>query len=392
MTFFSAWIMVITTIQWIMMDMYLPALPVLAEEFQTTESMLNMSLNSELLMTAVGTLVSGVISDRFGRKPILLAGFGINIAGSLLCACAKGVTFLILMRGLQGLGSGFVITITTAIIKDSLTGSRFQRTMTVIQSIGAVGPIFAPAIGALLINFFSWRAIFLCLGIATLITMLPMIISDETWPEASRKDIRMGQVLEGAVDLGRNKSFMLFLTIMSVLAIPVWAYIGVSSYVYINEFGLGNVTYGVFYSTGSFMSCLAPFVYLLLVKFLKVRKVVSVSISLMAVGGCLILTGGSFSPVIFMLGVLPVMMSEGIIRPLGYVVLLEEFKENVGTTSSWVHFVLNMVGVIGTSVATLKWPSMVMGIWVIALTCTLIALICWVIIRKQGLLRSSLNQ
>ena len=84
MAFFVVTIMVITTIQWIMLDMYLPALPILKEEFHTTESMLNITINAGIVSTAVSTLFSGTISDRFGRKPVLLIG----LIGSAVCIFA----------------------------------------------------------------------------------------------------------------------------------------------------------------------------------------------------------------------------------------------------------------------------------------------------------------
>ena len=383
MTFFSIWIMLITTIQWIMLDMYLPALPVLTRQFHVSESLLNVSLNSGILFVAIGTLISGVISDRYGRKTILLAGFGMNIAGSFACAAAGGIMTLIIMRGLQGLGGGFVLTVTTAMIKDSLTGRRFQTTMTVLQSIAAVGPIFAPAMGSFLINLSSWRMIFIFLGAAALITMLPMIISTDTLPKDLREGLSMRQVLAGARDMMKSKKFVLFLTIMAVLEIPAWAYVGVSSYIFIDEFGLSNMAYGRFYSLGAMTSCLAPFIYLLLTRKLSMHKVVAAAIFAMLLGGVLMLTGGRLSPVFFIAAVLPVLLSEGIIRPLGYVVLLEEFKDAAGTVSSWTHFVLNAVGIVGTSIATLQWSSMITALIILSLACGMIGVAC-----SAGLVRT----
>ena len=91
MSFFAVTIMVITTIQWIMLDMYLPALPVLKEEFHTTESMLNITINAGIVSTAISTLFSGTISDRFGRKPVLLTGLIGSAVCIFLCAFSKDV-------------------------------------------------------------------------------------------------------------------------------------------------------------------------------------------------------------------------------------------------------------------------------------------------------------
>ena len=118
MGFLAAWLMVITTIQWIMLDMYLPALPVLVQEFGVSEGELNISLNAGIIAAAVGTIVGGTLSDRYGRRPVMLAGLSVSIAGNLLCAFAGDVFFLSVMRGLSGFGSGIVETVAAAMLKE----------------------------------------------------------------------------------------------------------------------------------------------------------------------------------------------------------------------------------------------------------------------------------
>ena len=172
MGFLAAWLMVTVTIQWIMLDMYLPALPILVEEFGVTEGELNVSLNAGMtegelnvslnagiISAAVATIIGGTLSDRYGRKPVMIISMLLAIAGCLCCALSRGVVMLSIMRGIAGIGSGSVCTVANAMLKDSFAGKRFQRNMTILQSVAAVGPIFAPALGSFLINISSWRFI-----------------------------------------------------------------------------------------------------------------------------------------------------------------------------------------------------------------------------------------
>ena len=92
-----------------------------------------------------------------------------------------------------------------------------------------------------------------------------------------------------------------------------------------------------------------------------------------------------------MFGVIPLMLAEGMIRPLGMIVLLEEFHDQAGTTSAWTNFTINAVGVVGTTLATLSWSSKVTGLWIIATGCVAVAVICWAIIVKNKWLQSSLG-
>ncbi|MGI6721016.1 MAG: MFS transporter [Anaerovoracaceae bacterium] len=392
MRFFTIWLMVITTLQWMTLDLYLPALPVLKVELGISESLLNVSLNTGIIACAVGTLVSGTLSDRYGRKSMLFFGLITAAAAYFLCSFSNGIVLLSLMRGIGGLGTGFVLTITTAMIKDSFSGRRFKRNMTVLQSIAVLGPIVAPSLGSVIINFSSWRFLFVFFGAVTAISLLPMIPSTETWPLEKRTVASFRQMLAEAGEIITSRSFSLFLAIMALLTIPVWAYVSVSSYVYINDFGLSNLLYGAFYAVGSLLSFLAPFIYMTLTKFMKTGRVVTIAICCLAAGGSLLILCGRFDPLLFLAGVLPIMIAEGIIRPLGMAVLLEDNSGAVGTASALMQFVLNLVGIVGTSLATLRWPSMILGVAVVALGCAAGAVVCWIAVRKQGLMKKSLNR
>jgi len=391
MAFFVVTIMVITTIQWIMLDMYLPALPILKEEFHTTESMLNITINAGIVSTAVSTLFSGTISDRFGRKPVLLTGLIGSAVCIFACAFSGSVFSMAALRAAGGLGTGAVLTVTSAMIKDSFTGRRFERVMTLLQSIAALGPLFAPTLGSFLINVSSWHSIFYFLGIATGITTIPILISTETWPKESRVSEHMSAVVKEALSIAKAPAFALFLGVAAFLTIPVWAYIAISSYVYINDFGISNIAYGVYYAVGAGMSILAPFLYMILVRRFSGARVVAVTIAMVLAGALSLLLIGRLHPLIFMFSIVPLMLAEGMIRPLSIVVLLDEYSHAAGSASALMQFVINVVGIVGTSLATLAWSSMITGTGLISLGCGVTALVLWILMRRRQLLRERLK-
>lgn len=388
MSFFAFWIMLITTIQWTMVDMYLPALPVLKKAFACSESVLNISLNSGIICSAVGVLIGGMISDKYGRKPILLGGLFVVTASCFASAFSNGIFSLTVLRGIGGAGSGFALAVTAAMIKDSFCGRKFESTMTVLQSLAVVGPIIAPAIGGALIDFWSWRAIFVFLGAATLISAVPMLLSTETLPENKRISGEFTNVIREMILIAGNKGFALFLGVMSFLTIPVWAYIAVSSYVYINEFHMSNMEYSAFYAAGCIMSLIAPFIYMMLKRHFRTGTVVSVSIAILGAGAAELLGAGRVNPFLFMAGVFALMMAEGIIRPLTMIVILEENAHAVGTASSLTQFLGGAVGIIGSTAATLGWTSMNTGVAVISAVSCILAVMCWLLIVKGRLVKS----
>ncbi|MGI6737463.1 MAG: MFS transporter [Anaerovoracaceae bacterium] len=386
MSAFIVVLMIITTLQWMTLDMYLPALPVLKSAFHLSEAVLNISLNTGIVCCAIGTLISGTLSDRYGRRGLLLIGLLSAGAASFLAGLSQGIVQLSIMRGIAGLGCGFALTITTAMIKDSFCGRRFQTIMTAMQSVAVIGPIVAPSLGSLLINFSSWRLIFFFLSATTIASAVPIFFSTETWPPEKRIIGSLLEMLRETAALARDRAFAFFLAIMALLTIPVWAYISVSSYVYIDHFHLSNLHYGAFYAVGSIMSLIAPFLYLWLTKAASVGRVVTIAILVCLAGGVSFLTAAVLSPFSFLAGVLPVMIAEGIIRPLGMIVLLEIYSQEVGTASALMQFVLNLVGCVGTSLATIPWHSTIHGIGFITCGCVLLAAVFWALIVRRRLL------
>ncbi len=392
MGFFAVWLMVITTIQWIMLDLYLPALPILVKEFGVTEGELNVSLNAGIICSAVGTIIGGTLSDRYGRKNVMIAGMLLGIFGNISCALSNGVLMLCVMRGVSGIGCGIVDAVAAAMLKDSFSGKRFQKNMTILQAVAAVGPIFGPVLGAFLINLGSWRFIFYFLAGSVFVTMIPILISTETLPPENRFSNRFRDVAREAVQISRTPAFSLFLGIIAFLTLPIWSYVAVSSYIFIDDFGLDNTAYGAYYAATTIFSVMAPFIYLALAKKTNSRMIVRITILLMLVSGIMLLTIGEISPLLLILCIVPMYFSEGIIRPLGLVILMEEYSYVAGTVSALTQFVVNIVGAVGTALATMGWQSMTHGTGVITMGCVVVSGVFWAIIAAKGYLKIRLDK
>ena len=391
MGFLAVWLMVITTIQWSLLDMYLPALPVLVDEFGVTEGQLNVSLNAGIISAAVSTLIGGPLSDRYGRKIIMIAGMLLSMLGNMFCGMSTGIIMLCIMRGAAGFGSGIVNTVAAAMLKDSFTGKRFQKNMTILQSVAAVGPIFAPALGSFLINMGSWRLIFFFLAASILVTMIPILISTETLPEENRFSNRLSDVARETITIAKSPAFSLFLGIIAFLTIPIWSFVAVSSYIFIDGFGLSNTSYSLYYAIATVFSVIAPFAYLFLSKKMNSRMIVRITLILMAASAVMLMTLGEINPVALIVCVAPMYFSEGMIRPLGLVILLEEYSYVAGSASALIEFVVNIVGAVGTAIATIGWQSMIRGTGVITVACAVISIAFWLLICLRGYLRSRLD-
>lgn len=388
MRFMAVWMMLITTVLWMMLDMYLPALPVITKEFGVSESYLNVTLTVGMITCAVGTFIGGTLSDRFGRKGPFLLGMAAASLGSFLAMFANDVPTLTITRAFGIFGSGVVQAVSIAIIRDSYEEEEFNRVTSYLQSVAVIGPLVAPSLGALLINFASWRYIFLFLGLTILIMLIPMLRLTETWPEERRVVGSMQTVWDQSIAFIKDRAFLTFMVIVSCATIPLWAYIGVSSYVFINEFGLSNTAYGIYYAIGAVTSLIGPFIYMGLYKLTSLRMTMNFSLIILAISSAAMLLVGRAGPVFFLLGAIPTLVVEGMMRPLSMVAVLEEHPQEAGTASSWMQFILNLIGVIGTTLATLAWSSMVTGVGVITAGCVIIAAAAWIVLLRGHMMKA----
>lgn len=232
-------------------DMYLPAFPAIAREFQVDVGAVQMSLMSFFLAVAVCQLAYGPLSDRFGRKPPLYGGLGLFILGSIGCSYAPNVEALIAFRFLQGVGSCAAMVIPRAIIRDLHTGHEAARLMATTMLVFSVSPILAPLAGSTLTEFFSWRFIFWAIaaiglgGMAVLLFLLP-----ETRPEGAGRQ-GLGQTFAAYKSLLKDRRFRGLAFIGGFSQASFFAYLAGSSVIFIEHFGLSPSQYSMIFASNA---------------------------------------------------------------------------------------------------------------------------------------------
>src|SRR5580693_3090680 len=147
------------------MDMYLPSLPAIGQALDASTVQVQLTISSYLIGFAAGQIIYGPISDRLGRKPVLLAAICVYGLGSVLCATTRSIDALIAARFVQALGGAGAIVLARAVVRDLYSGVHAGRELSLMGSIQALAPILAPVIGGLLQTVFGWRASFILLVI-----------------------------------------------------------------------------------------------------------------------------------------------------------------------------------------------------------------------------------
>lgn len=136
-------------------DLYLPALPKMASAFGVPSSLTNLTLVSFFFFFAAGTLLWGPVSDKYGRRPVLLVSSAMYVAASAVCAITPTIYLLIAARVVQGIGAGGIIAVSMALIKDCFSGKQLETILAIVQTVGGLAPMIAPVLGAFLLSFTS---------------------------------------------------------------------------------------------------------------------------------------------------------------------------------------------------------------------------------------------
>lgn len=220
-------------------DMFLPALPEIASDLETSVAATQATLTSFFVAIGLAQLIYGPWSDQAGRKMPLYLGLSVFIVGSVGCFFVSDIEWLVAFRFLQGLGGAVVMVLPRAIIRDLHTGSEATRLMALIMLVISVSPMLAPLFGSFVLQIFDWRGIFVVLCIAALVSLvLTRFALPETLAKERRVPINLHSLLRGSVTLLTDLKFMSLTFVGGFAMASFFVFIASASFVYSEEFGL----------------------------------------------------------------------------------------------------------------------------------------------------------
>jgi len=366
-------------------DLFLPAVPSMPEFFGTTASVVNFALVGFFFFMAVGMLVIGPMSDKFGRKPLIMISLVAFIVFACLCAMSPNIYLLIASRVVQGFAGGGMVALGTALVKDCFEGKTRERALVVVMAIGVLAPMLAPVLGALILSFASWRGTFI--GMAVVAVFAVPFALRLVEPLAPEDRISEGVVhsLGRLIVVGKNKAFILLLLIVALHGAPFMTYISAVSYVYIDFFNLSAVQYSLFFAANAALSAVGAFLVEPIQKVWSKRQALLVCIALTVISGVLIIVVGRMSPWVFLATFGLNTLGGGVVRPIATVVLLDQQEKDTGSASALINFIITVLGSGGMLLAMAPWTDYVVGIGIAVFACCGIALLGLVALLRSNI-------
>jgi DHA1 family bicyclomycin/chloramphenicol resistance-like MFS transporter len=376
-------------IQPVTTDLYLPALPALTEGFGAPMSQAQLTLSALLLAFGSSQLIWGPLSDRFGRRPILLWGLTAYTLASIGSTLAPSMALLIVWRIVQGAAMGAVVMCARAIVRDLYHPLEGARVMSKgLSGLGMLACICAP-LGGVLSQLYGWRIALAALAVFGGATLaLVSLRFKESLAQKNPKALQPATLFRTWLHIVRNPTFLAFSALTAASYGGLFTFLATSSFVFIQVLGLSKTGYGLVMFSMCFCYLTGTFICRRLLPRFGVRRSV-------AIAACLSLTGGTTMGVLAWFGVQNVwaimlpfylfMLAHGVHQPCGQSGAVGPFPQAAGAASALNGFFMMLVafamgGWLGTHMDGTVRP-LTHGIW---LWSVLIATAAWTVVQKYG--------
>jgi len=347
------------------MDMYLPSLPAIGQALSASTAQVQLTISSYLFGFAAGQIVYGPISDRFGRRPVILTALVLYAIGSVFCAVTQSIETLIAVRFVQALGGAGAIVLARAVVRDLYSGVRAGRELSLMGSITAFAPIVAPAIGGVLQTAFGWRASFILLVIFALFAgttaarLLP-----ETLRERAPGPFSLGEMAALYRSVLVHRGFLANLGILTASFVGLFAWISGASVVMQGVYGLSPAAFGATYAVSALGYMLGTSIAARVVMRIGLNRTMGIGAAIQAAGGLAMAAAVAlgFASVAWLVGAMTLYLAGmGFVLPQTQASALTPFADRAGTASSLMGFTQQScaaiaAAAIGAFLGRSAWP------------------------------------
>ncbi|MFB7430047.1 multidrug effflux MFS transporter [Streptomyces microflavus] len=366
------------------MDMYLPALPAVTDSLSAPAATIQLTLTACLAGMALGQLVVGPMSDRWGRRRPLLLGMVVYVIATAICALAPSAELLIGFRLLQGLAGAAGIVVARAVVRDLYDGVEMARFFSTLMLISGVAPIIAPLIGGQVMRFTDWRGIFVVLtGIGIVLTLVVWKWLHETLEPGSRHTGGVGEALRTMRGLLADRVFTGYMVTGGLAFAVLFAYISASPFVVQEIYGASPQTFSLLFGLNSIgLIAVGQINGKLLVGRISLDKVLGfgLAVIVLAAVALLLMTTGVFGEV----GLVPVaaglfvlMSAMGVAMPNTNAQALMRTKHAAGSASALLGTSSFLIGAIASPLVGIAGEDTAVPMAVVQVVCAVAAVGCF---------------
>jgi MFS transporter, DHA1 family, multidrug resistance protein len=381
----TAVLALLTAVGPLSVDMYLPSLPDIGRELLAPPAQVQLTISLYLVGFALAQILYGPLSDRHGRKPILVAALALFSAAGLACAVASSIDMLIAARFFQAFGGAGAVVLARAIVRDLYSGTRAAREFSLMGAIMALAPIVAPLVGSVLQAAFGWRAIFVALfAVGSVAAAVVGCLLPETLKSRAPETLSLLSTMRVYRGFMKNSAFVAHLGIVTCSFMGLFAWISGASFVLQGLYGLSAPEFGVAFALGSAGYMLGTVLAAGIVSHIGLDRTIGLGGVALAVGGLAMVaavTLGLTSAASLVLPAALYLAGLGLAMPQGFAGAMSPFQDRAGAASSLVGFVQQtsaaaLGAVVGHTLGQTAWP---LAVAIAAMGC--LTLVIWMFSR-----------
>lgn len=364
-------------------DLYLPTFLAMMTDLDATAGSVQLSLSAFLIGAAVGQLIFGPLSDRFGRRWPLLIGLLVFVLAGFASTLAMDVTSLIAFRVVQGLSGAAGVVISRAIISDRVTGLDAARAMNVLMAIAGVAPALAPVLGSLLAPYVGWRGLLAVVVIFALVTLMLAVF---TLPESLPRSARGREQASAGWRVLCTRGFV-GNTLASAAAYgSLLAYIAASPFIYQSMIGLTEVGYALVFGANAIGMLVVTLVSSRFAHRLSPARGLRLGViaHLLAAAVFTAIAISDLSPILLVAPLFIAVASLGLVLGNSTALALESVSGSAGLASAVLGMLQFGVGAVGTALVGLGGEGSALPLGIIMIVASVVAMVMSAIARAGG--------